>query len=97
MATKMTTKLRNAICSLASGVGNYYPSPGRFFTQLEWVLRDAGFAPHIDIHPPIHTTDGNGRMPVVLLGSDVPLFDVVYTWHQLEISNNWEMICYPSC
>jgi hypothetical protein len=94
---KLSRKTRNAIATLSTGgVGTYYRSPGVFFTRLEWVLREEGFQPEGESHPPIHTDDGRGRIAVVMLGMETPLYDVVYTWHRMQ-SGNWEMICYPSC
>jgi hypothetical protein len=98
MAAKLTSKARNAIATCSTGgVGTYYTSPGAFFTRLEWVLRDLGLQPESPEHPPIHTTDGKGKMAITLLGMDTPLFSVVYTWHRMEETGNWEMVCYPSC
>ena len=95
--TRLPSKVREAIAGISTGgVGTYYHSPGRFFTRLEWVLRGAGFQPETLDHPLIHTSDGRGRIPVTLEGMDTPLFDVVYTWHRMEQSGNWEMICYPT-
>ncbi len=93
----MTQKTRNAIASLSTGgVNTYYPSTEEFFTRLEWVLRENGFAPEGLTHPLIHTSEGRGRLPVVMIGGDQPLFDIMYTWYRMP-SGNWEMICYPIC
>jgi hypothetical protein len=93
---KMTNKTREAIASLSTGgVGTYYTSPGAFFTRLEWVLREEGFE-GVGDYPAIHTSEGGGRIEVVLLGMETPLFDVVYNWYRMP-SGNWEMICYPTC
>jgi len=97
MATRMTTKLRNAIAALSTGgVGTYYASPGEFFTRLEWVLREGGFEYEDLAHPTIHTNEGRGLLPVCLLGMDTPLFSVAFTWYRMP-SGNWEVVCYPTC
>ena len=97
MPTKLTSKVRRAIATLSTGgVGTYYPTTGKFFTRLEWVLRDNGFQPETEEHPPIHTDDGRGRMGVTMLGMNTPLFDVFYTWYRME-SGNYEFVCYPIC
>ena len=97
MATKLTTKMREAIASCSTGgVGTHYHHVGEFFVKLERVLREGGFEFEDLEYPSIHTTEGRGRLPVCLEGMHTPLFDVVFTWHRMP-SGNWEMICYPAC
>jgi len=100
MPAKLTRKMREAISSCSTGgVGTHYPSPSRFFSKLEWVLREGGFE-YFDLeYPTIHTNEGRGLLGVVILGDAQvadPLFDVVFTWYRMP-SGNWEMICYPTC
>lgn len=93
----LSTKAREAICSVAThGHDSYYPTHEDFFTRLEWVLREHGFAFEDLRYPLIHTSEGRGLLPVVIIGSDQALFDVVFTWYRMP-SGVWEMICYPSC
>ena len=102
MATKMTRKLRNEIATLSTGgVGTYYDSPGKFFSRLWGVLgnhdlENENTREMEDENPPIHTSEGRGRVTVVNRGMDTPLFDVWYTWYRMP-SGRWEFVCGPTC
>lgn len=93
MRVKVSTKTRNSIASLSSGV--YYQHPSHWWGRLVAILENEGLKPSFDM-PVFYSEDGHATMGLeTLSGEGVDNTVLWFSWHRMT-SYNWEVVCYLS-
>ena len=93
MKFRVSTKTRNSVASLSSGV--YYQHPSHWWNRLTAILESEGLTPSFAM-PVFYSEDGRATMVLeTLSGEGVDNTVLCFSWHRMA-SYNWEIVCYLS-
>ena len=89
-----SAKVRDMVARLSTGI--YYTQFQDWNTALRDTLNFYGLQPWGGVDTP-HNNDGRGTEPIVTVEDNTEVVGYVwYSYHRMEGSGNWEIICYIS-